>query len=98
MRALTSVILLFVLNLIGLGLGRLAIGILSDSLARQFGIESLRYALLILSFLAPLWAAFHYWCAAKTIRKDAAGPLPSRRYRSVVCQHPVLYCYSMLIE
>jgi MFS family permease len=71
MRALTSAILLFVLNLIGLGLGPLAIGMLSDALTPRFGIESLRYALLILGFLAPLWAAFHYWCAAKTIRHDA---------------------------
>lgn len=71
MRALTSAILFFVLNLIGLGLGPLAIGMLSDALTPRFGIESLRYALLFFGFIAPLWAAFHYWCAAKTIRQDA---------------------------
>ncbi len=72
MRALTSAILLFVLNLIGMGLGPLAIGIVSDLLAPRFGIESLRYSLLIFGFIAPLWATFHYWCAAKTMREDVA--------------------------
>lgn len=45
MRALTSAILFFVLNLIGLGLGPLTIGIVSDLLQPSFGIESLRWAL-----------------------------------------------------
>jgi MFS family permease len=45
MRALTSAILFFVLNLIGLGLGPLTIGMISDMLQPSFGIESLRWAL-----------------------------------------------------
>jgi MFS family permease len=45
MRALTSAVLFFVLNLIGLGLGPLIIGILSDLLQPSFGTESLRWAL-----------------------------------------------------
>lgn len=72
MRALTSAILLFVLNLIGMGLGPLAIGMLSDFLEPRFGIESLRYALIIIGVIAPLWAAYHFWKAAKTIQEDAA--------------------------
>lgn len=70
MRALTSAILMFVLNLIGMGLGPLAIGMLSDALEPYFGIESLRYALIILGITAPLWAAFHFWRASKTITQD----------------------------
>lgn len=46
MRAVASAIFLFINNLIGLGLGSLIIGALSDALATRFGIESLRYAIL----------------------------------------------------
>ena len=45
MRALTSAVLFFVLNLIGLGLGPLVVGIISDQLAPTLGIESLRWAM-----------------------------------------------------
>ena len=44
MRALASAVLFFFLNLIGLGLGPLTIGFLSDMLAPTYGAESLRYA------------------------------------------------------
>jgi MFS family permease len=47
MRALSSAILLFFLNLVGLGLGPFAVGWLSDLLAPRFGAESLRWALAI---------------------------------------------------
>ncbi|HAD08069.1 MAG TPA: MFS transporter [Porticoccaceae bacterium] len=70
MRALTSAILMFVLNLIGMGLGPLAIGMLSDALEPHFGIESLRYSLIIFGVTAPLWAAFHFWKAGHTINQD----------------------------
>ena len=46
MRALASAIFLFINNLIGLGLGTLIIGALSDALTARFGAESLRYAIL----------------------------------------------------
>lgn len=46
MRAMASAVLFLVINLIGLGLGPLAIGWLSDLLQPQLGAESLRYALL----------------------------------------------------
>lgn len=48
MRAMASAVLFLVINLIGLGLGPLAIGLLSDLLQPQLGAESLRYALLLL--------------------------------------------------
>jgi len=44
MRAFTSSILFFVLNLIGLGFGPLVIGMVSDALIPQFGDMSLRWA------------------------------------------------------
>ncbi|MGF1543824.1 MAG: spinster family MFS transporter [Parvularculaceae bacterium] len=46
MRATASAIFLFVNNLIGIGVGNLVIGALSDALRAEFGDESLRYAIL----------------------------------------------------
>ncbi len=46
MRATASAVFLFVNNLIGIGLGNLAIGALSDAMVARFGDESLRYAIL----------------------------------------------------
>ena len=70
MRALASAILLFVLNLIGLGLGPLFAGFLSDQLRPEFGIESIRYALLYVAVGGNLWAAWHYYLASRTLRED----------------------------
>jgi predicted MFS family arabinose efflux permease len=69
MRALTSAILFFILNLIGLGLGPTLLGMTSDLLKPQFGSESLRYAMLI-AFLGYAWSAAHYFRAAKYLRTD----------------------------
>lgn len=69
MRALASSILFFVLNLIGLGLGPLLTGMLSDLLVPRYGDESLRYALIIV-VLVYVWSTFHYMMAARTIRDD----------------------------
>jgi len=62
MRAVASAITLFIANMIGLGIGPQAIGILSDILEPTFGIHSLRYALAVFSFVG-CWSAFHYWRA-----------------------------------
>lgn len=48
MRSLTSAILFFVLNFIGLGFGPLAVGMISDWLAPSLGPESLRWAMSII--------------------------------------------------
>ena len=69
MRALASSIMLFVLNIIGLGFGPQLVGVLSDLFAPAYGNESLRMALLVLTFL-NLWCAWHYWWAARTLRED----------------------------
>ena len=70
MRATASAILLFILNLIGLGLGPQAVGVLSDLLAPTYGVESIRYALLFVVVIGSLWSAFHYFLAAQTLRED----------------------------
>ncbi len=69
MRAVASAILLFMLNIIGMGLGPYFVGIASDLLAPNFAIHSLRYAL-CMAVLANLWAAAHYFLGARTLRRD----------------------------
>ena len=72
MRATTAAILLFIINLIGLGLGPLAVGFLSDHMANGVGLGSaqgVRWALMISSF-AGLVAFGLFWMARKTIREE----------------------------
>jgi MFS family permease len=69
MRAVAAGILLFILNIIGLGLGPQLVGILSDVLNPEYGDESLRYALLICS-LVYVWAAVHYFIAGRHLGGD----------------------------
>jgi MFS family permease len=72
MRAQASAILFFVLNLIGLGLGPMMTGMLSDSLRPEFGDQSIRYALAAM-VLVNLWCAGHYYLATRTLREDLAS-------------------------
>jgi MFS transporter, Spinster family, sphingosine-1-phosphate transporter len=69
MRGIAMALVLFFANLIGMGLGPLATGALSDSMAPWAGQESLRYALLLLS-PGFLWPALHAWHASKTVERD----------------------------
>ena len=70
MRSTASAILLFVLNLIGLGLGPVFAGFLSDTLRPEYGEESIRYSLLILAVAGNIWSALHYYLASRTLRED----------------------------
>lgn len=69
MRAMASAILLFMLNLIGLGLGPMITGFISDYLTPSFGDDALRYAMSI-TVMVNCWCALHYYLATKTIRAD----------------------------
>ena len=69
MRAVAAAVLLFILNIIGLGAGPQAVGILSDLLQPSYGQESLRYSLLIFSFV-NVWSAYHYYVAGKHLGED----------------------------
>ncbi len=69
MRALASAILLFILNIIGLGFGPFLVGVLSDLLAGPFGEESLRYAIIIAT-AAYFWAGAHFLLAGRSIVAD----------------------------
>ncbi|MFT6274720.1 MAG: MFS family permease [Halioglobus sp.] len=54
MRALTSAILFFILNMIGLGLGPFVTGLTSDLLQATYGDDSLRYSMVITAFVSLL--------------------------------------------
>jgi MFS family permease len=69
MRAVSIAIIYLFANLIGMGLGPMTAGIISDALRPHFGEESLRYALMLLS-PGYLWAGWHLWQASKTIARD----------------------------
>jgi MFS family permease len=69
MRAMASAVLLFIVNIVGLGLGPFAVGVISDLLSGRFGGESLRYAILIAT-AGYFWAGAHFLLAARTIRRD----------------------------
>lgn len=69
MRSVAVALILLFANLIGLGLGPIAVGVLSDALMPIFGQESLRYALVLLS-PGFLLVAFYYWKAGGTIEAD----------------------------
>jgi MFS family permease len=72
MRATLSAIMLFILNLVALGLGPLAVGALSDLLNPAYGKDSLRYALMCTS-LINLWAGAHFMLAGTAYAKEVAA-------------------------
>jgi len=69
MRAVALAFIFMLSGLIGMGIGPVAIGVISDALSPSLGQESLRYALLLFS-PGYLWAAFHAWKAANTIEEE----------------------------
>ena len=71
-RATAAAVILFIINLIGLGLGPLGVGLLSDAFGEGMGMgaaEGIRWALIV-STLFGLVAAGLFWRARKTIREE----------------------------
>lgn len=73
-RALASAVMLFIINIIGLGFGPQFVGIISDVLNNSFGFgkESLRWALFGTAML-NLWAAAHYFLAGYHLKRVQEG-------------------------
>lgn len=71
MRATASAILLFILNMVGLGAGPFLVGFLNDQFSGRFGVEAIRYSLLIVS-LAGIPASFFFLRASRSLRQDLA--------------------------
>ena len=76
MRAVSSAIKMLFINLIGLGLGPLLVGVLSDFLSPRYGEDSLSVALAYFT-LVGLWGSLHFMalrpCAGETAnaRRDS---------------------------
>jgi MFS family permease len=70
-RAVASAVMLFAQNLIGLGLGPLFFGILSDAFKPVAGDESVRWVLYGAAWLG-LIPAFFFWRASLRLKEELA--------------------------
>lgn len=71
MRALSIAVLLFCASLLGQAVGPLAVGVLNDMLAPQFGQFAIRYSMLIIA-VTPVIAGLCFWFAAESYEADMA--------------------------
>jgi MFS family permease len=69
MRASAAAVLIFVISIIGLALGPLTTGLISDALEPRFGKDSLRWALFLVSLILG-WAGLHFWLAGRALLPD----------------------------
>lgn len=69
MRAVSSAIKMLCLNLIGLGLGPLLVGVLSDLLTPHYGEDALSVALAYFA-LVGLWGSLHFWLCGRALAKQ----------------------------
>ncbi len=76
MRATASAILLFILNIVGLGAGPFLIGFLNDQLAGVYGDLAIRYSLLLAALFGGLASVF-FWKGSATLREDLETPFES---------------------
>ena len=72
MRAVSSALMLLLINVIGLAMGSPVTGAISDALQPAYGDESLRYALVIVCAVILPWAALHYYLAGRTVDQELA--------------------------
>jgi MFS family permease len=73
-RAQATAILLFVTNLLGMGIGPLVVGMLSDMLQPTFGDMAIRYALLCSLSVVALGSVL-YWRAGTHYRRELGGEI-----------------------
>jgi len=69
MRSVGAAINLFILNIIGLGLGPLTVGAISDATAAADGIDSIRNGLMAM-LLVMVWGALHQWRAGNLLSRN----------------------------
>ncbi len=73
-RAVASAALFFIVNLIGLGLGPLIVGSLSDLLRADYGdAGGLRYAIIGTALVAKTWSIAHFFLASRSIAADVGA-------------------------
>jgi MFS family permease len=78
-RALAAAINQLIINIVAIGLGPLIVGVMSDYFRDHFADNSLRYSLLAIVTIAYIWAAGHFFTAARTLRQDLLAASSSVR-------------------
>lgn len=73
-RATAAALFGMAINLVGMGLGPLAVGVLSDLYAPRFGEEALKYAMCTV-LLTLVYGLVHFQLAARTVREDLRAAL-----------------------
>jgi hypothetical protein len=63
---------LFILNIIGLGLGPVGVGFISDLAAPEYGVESIRYGLLA-TLIVMAWGALHEGRVGVLLHRNASN-------------------------
>jgi predicted MFS family arabinose efflux permease len=71
MRATTSAILLFVLNMVGLGLGPFVVGVMNDLGVDRYGAEAIRYSLAAIGLVSAC-ASVLFWITSRHLPADLA--------------------------
>ena len=71
MRSVAAAINLFIVNIIGLGLGPFSIGFFSDMFSSEYGLDGLRYALMT-SLVVILWGSFHYYRTGVLLKRSVS--------------------------
>ncbi len=74
MRSVAAAINLFILNIIGLGVGPFSVGYFSDLFTPAYGEDGLRYALLT-TLIILFWSAWHYYRAGVHLARARQGAL-----------------------
>jgi predicted MFS family arabinose efflux permease len=69
MRAVSAAVVMLFINLIGLGLGPLLVGVLSDFLTPSHGEDALGMALAYFSLIG-FWGSFHLWMCGCALAKQ----------------------------
>jgi len=70
MRALASAILFFVINIIGLGVGPVLVGVISDAITEDYGTRSVGYAVLWVSAVFTVIAVWQFLAASRYINEE----------------------------
>ena len=71
MRAMAHATWTMLMTLVGMGLGPLLVGVMSEGLGSDYGTDSIRYALLTISVSLPL-SSLLFLRAARSLRADLA--------------------------
>ena len=74
MRATASAVNLFVVNLVGLGVGPLLMGFLNDRLAADYGQEAIRWSMLFVGIVGG-GSSFLFYAAGRNLREDLDAAL-----------------------